>query len=102
MGFGDDRLAPNAGSNRRINPDATPTSRIIHRLLVVEEVVERGEGARRMARLLDDKVRRKQAAMYGAVMNTVSQVTAFVCAKVFATMPSSVSMNCYVSATRRR
>jgi hypothetical protein len=35
-------------------------------------------------------------------MNTVSQVTAFVYAKVFAAMPSSVSMNCYVSATRQR
>src|ERR1700680_2642473 len=35
-------------------------------------------------------------------MDTVSQVTAFVYAKVFATMPSSVSMNCYVSATRQR
>ena len=71
-----------------------------------------------MARFLDDKVRRKQAAMYwtraclsrkprwevvnDSVMNTVSQVTAFVYAKVFATMPSSVSMNCYVSATRQR
>jgi hypothetical protein len=118
MRFDDDRLVPNAGSNRRINPDATPTSRIIHRLLVVEEVVERREGARRMARMLDDKVRRKQAAMYWtracckqktamgvvdeSVMNTVSQVTAFVYAKVFATMLSSISTNCYVSATRQR
>lgn len=64
MRFDDDRLVPNVGSNRRINPDATPTSRIIHRLLVVEEEVERREGARRMARLLDNKVRCKQAAMY--------------------------------------
>jgi hypothetical protein len=59
MRFGDNRLSPNADSNRGINPDATPTSRIIHGLLVVEEVVERREGARRMARLLDNKVRRK-------------------------------------------
>jgi len=35
-------------------------------------------------------------------MNTVSQVSAFVYAKVFATMPSSVSIDCYVSATRQR
>jgi len=35
-------------------------------------------------------------------MNTVSQVTAFVYAKVFVTMPSSVSVNYYVSATRQR
>ncbi len=32
-------------------------------------------------------------------MNTVSQVTAFVYAKVFAAIPSSVSMKCYVGAT---
>jgi hypothetical protein len=31
---------------------------------MVEKVVECGEGVRRMARFLDDKVRRKQAAMY--------------------------------------
>ena len=35
-------------------------------------------------------------------MNTVSQVTAFVYAKVFAAMPSSISMNCYASSTRQR
>ena len=35
-------------------------------------------------------------------MNAVSQVTAFVYAKVFATMPSSISMHCYARATRRR
>jgi len=73
-------------------------------LLVVEKVVEAGRSVG-MARLLDDKVRRKQATVYwtracckqqtamevvdGAVMNTVSQVTAFVYAKVFATIPSS-------------
>jgi hypothetical protein len=59
MRFGDKRLSPNADSNRGINPDATPTSRIIHGLLVFKEVVEGREGARRMARLLDDKIRRK-------------------------------------------
>jgi hypothetical protein len=85
---------------------------------VVEKVVECGEGVWRMTRFFDDKVRRKQAAMYwtraccqqkprwdvidGAVMKTVSQVIAFVYAKVFATMPSSVSMTYYVSATRQR
>ena len=37
-----------------------------------------------------------------SVMTTVSQVTAFVYAKVFAAMPSSISMNCYASATRQR
>jgi hypothetical protein len=62
--FGDGEFAPNAGSNRRIHPDTTPTSRVVHRLLMVEKVVECGEGVRRMARFLDDKVRRKQAAMY--------------------------------------
>ena len=66
MRFGDNRLASNAGSNRRIDPDTTPTSRIIHRLLVVEEVVKGREGARCMARLLDNKVRRKQVAMHWA------------------------------------
>jgi len=64
MRFEDDWLAPNVASSCRINPDATPTSRIIDRLLVVEEVVERREGARRMAGPLDNKVRRKQAVMY--------------------------------------
>jgi hypothetical protein len=63
MCFGEGRLARNAGLNRRIHPDATPTSRIIHRLLVVEEVVECGEGVRRVARLLNDEVRRDQSAM---------------------------------------
>jgi hypothetical protein len=62
--FGNEQLAPNAGSNRRIHPDAPPTSRVGHRLLMVEKVVECGEGVRRVARLLNDKVRRKQAAMY--------------------------------------
>jgi len=35
-------------------------------------------------------------------MNAGSQVTAFVYAKVFAIMPSSISMHYYVSATRQR
>ena len=60
----DDRLRNNAGSDRRIHPDATPTSRVGHCLLMVEKVVECREGVRRMARFLDDKVRCDEAAMY--------------------------------------
>jgi hypothetical protein len=63
MRFGDGRLAPNAGSNRRIHPDTTPTSRVAHRLLMVGKIVECREGVWRMARLLNNKVRREQAAM---------------------------------------
>jgi hypothetical protein len=105
-------------SNRRIDPDPAPMRGVIHRLLVVEEIVEREEGARRMAGLLDHKVRCQQAAVRRTrtrcqkkstmggdgwcIHEWVSQASAFVYAKVFATMNSSLSANCYVSATRRR
>jgi hypothetical protein len=63
-GFGNEQLAPNAVLKLSYPPRCAPTSRIIHRLLMVEKVVECGEGVRRVARLLHDKVRRKQDAMY--------------------------------------
>src|SRR5260370_37010775 len=63
VGFGDKQVAPNAGSNSRIHPDATPPSRVVHRLLVVKEVVECGERVWGMARFLADTVRRMQATL---------------------------------------